>query len=78
MYLKKDPFRNSIRLNYSNYWYSMVQYKERLNLFFSINMYICICEISHGDEISMHSEEKLDNLLLSFILSPFYQKIQDF
>lgn len=56
----------------------MVQYKERLNLFFSINMYICICEISHGDEISMHSEEKLGNLLLSFILSPFYQKIQDF
>lgn len=22
-------------------------------------IYICICEISHGDEISMHSEEKI-------------------
>lgn len=46
----------------------MVQYKERLNLFFSINMYICICEISHGDEISMHSEEKL-GIIFYFLLS---------
>lgn len=53
----------------------MKQYKERLNLFFSTSIYIFVfVRLVMAMRSVCILKKQLDNLLLSFIFSPFYQK----